>query len=66
MHDEEDPWLKLSAIAPRIGKSREFARQLVVAGVLSGTRHGERGGWQVRASECDRYLASLQMTGVAA
>lgn len=55
-----DRWLRLTAVAERIGCSRETARQLVLGGSIKGVRHRPRGAWQVRESECDRYLADLE------
>jgi len=58
--EDVDRWLRLSAVAARIGRSRETARQLVVGGSIKGVRHSPRGAWQVRESECDRYVADLE------
>lgn len=63
---EVDRWLRISAVAVRVGRSREATRQLVVGGIIRGSRHNPRGAWQVRESECERYLADLEAGTLAA
>ena len=55
--ESEDRWLRLSVVAERLGCSTETARQLVIDGYLKGRQRRPRGLWEVRESECERFLA---------
>ena len=63
--DSEDRWLRLSVVAARLGCSTETARQLILGRYLKGRQRRPRGAWEVRESECERYLAEIE-TGTAA
>lgn len=58
--DPADAWLKVTAVAPRLGVSASKVRELIKGGSLRAIRHGKRGMYLVPESECDSYLEALE------
>lgn len=62
MQRQSDDWLKVVAVARRLGVSPSKVRQLISEGSLPAIRHGKRGMYLVRESACAAYLAALEGT----
>lgn len=58
----DDPWLKVDEVAKRIGYHPDTVRRLLRERKLAGHLINRRGGWRVRASEVDRFIAGDGIT----
>lgn len=59
-HSPRDEWLSVAQAAPVIGASPSKIRGLIWAGALKASQHTPGGKFQLRRSECDRYVAELE------
>jgi excisionase family DNA binding protein len=61
-----DRWLSVAEAAPRIGRSPSATLVLIRKKAIKAIRHTPGGKYQIRESECDRYLAELEAAASAA
>lgn len=61
-----DRWLSVSEAVQVLGRSASGIRGLIRDGKLLAVQHVDGGKYQIRLSECDRYLAELEAGTLAA
>lgn len=60
-----DRWLSVAEATQVIGRSASGVRGLIRDGKLQAVQHVPGGKYQVRESECERYMADLESSHLA-
>lgn len=58
--NSSDKWLSVTEAAPVLGRSPSGVRTMIRTKQIKAVRHAEGGKYQIRESECQRYLAELE------
>ena len=65
-YSPRDEWLAVIEAAPLLGCSPSKVRGLIWDGRIKASQHTPGGKYQIRRSECDRYLAELESRSLTA
>lgn len=58
--NSSDEWLSVTEAVRVLGRSQSGIRTLIRTKQIKAVRHAEGGKYQIRLSECQRYLAELE------
>jgi len=58
--NSSDKWLSVTEAAPVLGRSQSGVRVLIRTNQIKAVQHVAGGKYQIRESECYRYLAELE------
>lgn len=58
--NESDKWLSVTEAVPVLGRSKSGIRTMIRNKEIKAVRHTPGGKYQMRLSECMRYLAELE------